>query len=330
MKLSLQQSSRFRLVSTICMISVVFIHSKFIMSRWANFVEIDSYVGQISSIIQYMISENICRVAVPIFFFISGFWAFQNESESMMLVVKKVWKGLFVPYLLFSIIGAIPYFALGSFSFNIKTVCSIFVHPIPYQFWFLQHLIILRLCIPFFVKIKRWIPLILIGLMIYWFESLHRWGGLEESILFFLFGAYSSDIKIIRKTWGYNTLFIFIILLIASIILYIQHFQFENYIIYKMMILSGVLSIVSYLLIEDDKIIANKVNGGLSFWIFAMHEPLLDILKTIYLTYFNTQFLILLGYFLLPTLVLCVCICTFFILKRLCPKLLDVCIGYRK
>ena len=148
--ISAQTSQKFRFVSTLSMIAVVFIHAKFIMSRWDIYMDTDTTIGRISDIVQFSISEMCCRLAVPLFFLISGFFMAYHNDGSIYTYISKI-KGrvrsLLVPYLMFSIVWlAILTFANRIEIGGIKDfILHIFVSPVPFQFWFLQHLMILVL-----------------------------------------------------------------------------------------------------------------------------------------------------------------------------------------
>ena len=66
-------------------------------------------------IFQNFFSNGITRIAVPLFFIISGylfFLQFQPTIENYFEKIKKRIKTLFIPYLIWSIIGVLLYFVL--------------------------------------------------------------------------------------------------------------------------------------------------------------------------------------------------------------------------
>lgn len=343
--ISVQTSQKFRLVSTLSMIAVVFIHAKFIMSRWGTCMDTDTMMGRISDIVQFSISEILCRLAVPIFFLISGFFMAYHNDGSIQTYISKIKsrvKSLLVPYLIFSIIWV----AISMFTGQIEIsnvmdfILYIFISPIPFQFWFLQHLMILVLLSVLLYKlIKRFgiLSMTIMGI-IYMFDNDLR-TGFGGSLFYYGMGM-SWCLCINSLTEGaliHKNLFIsaFTILFIACILARLFEFDVE-YTLYcianKVMIFCGVCWLMWWILFDKSPFNTPKwmaISSGTSFLIFCLHEPLLSFLKSMYLHIFSAQYEIFVGYFILPTVAILLCLTVDHIVKRANLKLYKILTGGR-
>ena len=92
-------SNKLKILSLIAMVLVVFIHS-YIETTTNN-----TLMSEDRAFLQYFISQGVARVAVPIFFTISGylyFLSYQNTTNDYIIKTKKRLKTLVLPYLLMS------------------------------------------------------------------------------------------------------------------------------------------------------------------------------------------------------------------------------------
>lgn len=341
--ISVQTSQKFRLVSTLSMIAVVFIHAKFIMSRWDTCMNTDTTIGRISDIVQFSISEMLCRLAVPLFFLISGFFMAYHNDGSIQTYVSKIKsraRSLLVPYLIFSIVWlAILMFAGRIEISNVMDfILHIFVSPIPFQFWFLQHLIILVLLSVLLYKlIKRFsiVSMITMGI-IYLLDNNIR-TGFGGSLFYYGMGMSLCINSLTKGALKHKNLFIrvFTILFFACVLTRLCEFEIK-YILYnianKVMIFCGVGWLMWWILLDKNQFNTPKwmtISSGTSFLIFCLHEPLLSFLKSMYLHIFSSQYKIFVGYFILPSVAILLCFIADYIIKKTNLKLYKVLTGGR-
>jgi len=101
-------SNKIRFVSFTSIILILYLHSYNIKMNFAN-ESIKVYKGTFSYIIQDFVSDGICRIAVPVFFILSGFLFFINiEHLTKRIYIQKIRKrikSLLVPFLIWSGIG---------------------------------------------------------------------------------------------------------------------------------------------------------------------------------------------------------------------------------
>jgi peptidoglycan/LPS O-acetylase OafA/YrhL len=170
------------------------------------------------------VSDGFCRVAVPMFFAISGYLAsakimvFSPDIHREML--KKRLVSLVVPYLFVSLLGILlvvvllllpwskPYFNNFSLSSPFSHWLKIWiVSPVPFQLWFLRFLWFYFLMYPllyFGVKYGKW--LFMIFMLWFWSDFLIQYRmnmqKLEvEGMVFFSIGIF---LAVHRKPIGYR------------------------------------------------------------------------------------------------------------------------------
>jgi peptidoglycan/LPS O-acetylase OafA/YrhL len=193
-------SSKLRNISFLLMILVAYIHGynenlrfdgsgNFQTAWWLSFTE-------------RFISDGICRIAVPLFFAISGFLAMETMGEFSFhkfgMMLRSRFRSLLLPYLLVSLLGIIvviglqlvpfakPYFNnydIHRLSFRNWIFVWLF-SPVPFQLWFIRFLIgyilffpviyfLLRHLRPFILLLPLyiWVSPLFIGITSIWSQA---------------------------------------------------------------------------------------------------------------------------------------------------------------
>lgn len=192
------------------MVLVVFLHSYNL--GYSDFEASGNTVINLNYLTQNFISQGIARIAVPLFFFISGvlyYYRFDLKLITYANKTNKRLKTLLMPYVLWSIIGALLYLVLQinpltigffgdneeqivNYSFN-KLLSIIFFQPIPFQLWFLRDLFILILLAPIIDILNKytkgfWLTILILA----WFYnvSTNIFFIHVQPLLFFGLGGY--------------------------------------------------------------------------------------------------------------------------------------------
>ncbi|MFC4209928.1 acyltransferase family protein [Pedobacter lithocola] len=336
-------SLKLKVISFFSMILVVFLHSYNLV------VNLDSEVilldNGYSSFIQIFLSQGICRVAVPLFFSISGYLFFLNSEGHLgefFLKFSKRLKTIVIPYLFWSISWLLLFFILQSITrlglfFSGKHIidysakeflATIFINPIPYQLWFLRDLMFLVVIAPLlFYLIKKTKYLFLVSILIIWIFDFNLMIIANESLFFFVLGSFISinnnqalKEKITKVSFIYILLWIIILLVRTSLIQYSFESTFVISLLHKIGVLIGGLAMWSMY----DTMIASKREFEIynySFFIFVFHEPMLSFVKKIFFYLSNkSELLSLVIYFVAPVLVIAICLFVGSLLKRVVPK----------
>ncbi|MFK7775644.1 MAG: acyltransferase family protein [Saprospiraceae bacterium] len=352
-------SLKLKVVSFFAIILVVFLHSYDLVIK-VDAGNVLSLSKGYCTFIQEFISQGITRVAVPIFFAISGYLFFLGLKGSLPEFKKKMKKRvktLFLPYLLWSILGILLYLVLQSLpvvqnyftrklisEYSVKELLdTIFLNPIPYQFWFIRDLIILTILSPILFWLLRYFKIWLVSLLlVLWFYNFDLIIMANEALLFFVIGGH---LALHQQNWilqhfsSKKAIILFLSWL--SIILVkttMTHFDFSTLmvtnIIHKIGILIGVLAvwgmydfIVKKLKTKDSKY---SFLFSFTFFIYAFHEPILTILKKgFYSILGQGEMISIIIYFTAPTIAILFSILIGYYFKKIIPQFYSLLTGGR-
>ncbi|WP_409415531.1 acyltransferase family protein [Flavobacterium sp. PS2] len=348
-------SDKLKVISFFSMLMVVFLHSYNLGEEILN----DTSVTKgYDFFIQFFISQGIARVAVPIFFVISGYLLFLNKKNTFdeyLLILKKRFKSLVIPYLfwsfslffIFLLLQSLP--QIGMFfkqkhiiDYNFHEVLeTIFVHPIPFQFWFIRDLFVLMIFSPLLYALVRFFKILtLFVFLITWWFQIDFVIFSNEAILFFVLGLFLVINKIdlnVSKLFK-NSIFLVLLwflLVFSETLLIYKGFLNKSIInsLHKFGILVGLFAVWSFYDFLFKKAGINSKFLSLtqmSFFIYAFHEPLLEIIKIVFYKILGeSQFLKLLLYVTSPLFVISISIFLGLYLKRVFPNFFSIITGGR-
>ncbi|GBC62212.1 acyltransferase [Desulfonema ishimotonii] len=149
-------SEKIKSVQMVLIFLIVYLHGYHLMPYKTDSVNI---------FVQNLVSQEIARIAVPLFFMISGYLFFIGNHQGWQTYPEK-WrrrcKTLLVPYILWSAIGLLvywllqkipfagPYFShklIKDYSFQ-ELLLTLLWQPVPYQLWFIRDLMFYTLLTP--------------------------------------------------------------------------------------------------------------------------------------------------------------------------------------
>jgi len=346
---------KLKILSFVLIIMVVFLHSYSISST--NSVSEKLATRGYNSFLQHFLSEEITRIAVPLFFLISGFLFFFNlkgTKEEFLVKFKKRTKSLLVPYLFWSSIWILIYFCFQAFpqtqaffagkpvrDFSISEFLNtLFILPIPFQLWFLRDLIILVLISPLlYLLIKNFKYLPFLVLLLGWYLNINYYFVVNEALLFFTAGASVSLIKnkILELDFrAKDASFIFLWFGIALTATILDYTNFENLIIqnilHKTGILVGITAIwILYDLLTNKNIEKDKVSEiySFSFFIFVFHLPLITFVKVILFKMGNSELISFSIYLVAPIIVIVISLIVGYLLKKIARPFYEIITGGR-
>ena len=334
-------SKKIKIISFSSMLLVVFLHGQLIsmstgMVLW----------------IQLLITQEITRVAVPLFFLISGYLFFHNYKEPTYSFftekIKNRFYTVFIPYVLWSTLGLLFLYVaqiiLPASSIEKMVVryglrdilYAIFVSPVgTYQLWFLRDLYILVMLIPIiYWGIKYLKVYFVVCLMLFWINGVQCFIQID-AIFFFVAGAYwafSSQKRIerIHNSHIANMILFFVWVSYCCLIVDAK----MGHILHCIGILLGIVCIWHcydsvYLFLSKNVLNANIYSY--SFFIYLTHEPLLTIVKktSLMLVDNDSMVAIFIIYILSPILVIRICISIGQIMKSKIPSIYSFITGRR-
>jgi surface polysaccharide O-acyltransferase-like enzyme len=322
------------------MIMVVFLHSYNLDNKQGS--QLVFFEKDYNWLIQNFISYGITRIAVPLFFLISGFLFVYSSSFSLQdykVKVAKRFKTLFIPYLFWTLFGSLLYFIMQSVPQSqgfftkklikdydfIEWLNAIFIEPIPYQLWFLKDLIVMVLISPLIIfAVKKLRMLFLAIIFIFWMLNQDSIFLTSEALLFFSTGIYLSlfrpksiELKS-KKTYLMLCIWIVILTLKTILSLFIANVFLES-ILLKVSILVGIIAFWWFLDGITIRLGRNKVflsGMTFSFFIYLFHEPLLTIVKKALFAALSVNSLTSLAVYLVaPVLTILICVLVGFVFK---------------
>lgn len=316
-------------------------------------------VNNVNYFVQSFFSQGIAAVAVPIFFGISGylfFFSFTPTTKGYISKVTKRFRTLFIPYLFWSMLGFLLLLILQSLPllknfFNQKLISNlsllnffdtILLHPIPYQFWFVLHLWVLILCVPFIQLALHYLGGLFIAITtVVWFFNFNLPYLQSESFLFFTIGAYFGKHKI--QTYNslktrYTCLLTISWLVLVTFKTMLVGSSFSPHLmvglLHKISVLVG---IITCWLLLDELAKFKNINQykwfavtPYTFFIFATHEPLLTVIKKLLLVgLMPNNWLPLIVYFAAPVISLGLALSMGYFIKKQFPVLYNWITGGR-
>lgn len=244
-----------------------------------------------------LFSHYVASIAVPLFFFISGFLFFLGvkkfKKETYVCKLQRRTKSLVIPYVIWNTIYLliflmaqllIPSMMSGDnkaiLDYNVFDILIAYtIHPIDGPLWFVRDLFIMVMITPILwillSRLKVFVPIILL--------SLYLFGIISDGIIFFVFGAFFKIFDINFISISRNT---FKLSLSVSLILAILYILMPEIWGVSMTHFSKIININSF--IACCSLLVAKFSGNpikptivaSNFFIYAYHKmPLLLVMK---------------------------------------------------
>ena len=342
-------SEKLRLISFVCIVLVLYIHSNF------HYADVGEVGLMLNSYLQKIISGMIGRLAVPMFFAISGFLFFRGTEESIQTVYQKLRKRirtLVVPYIfatLFITIFFLIHLLTGALHFLEPELhylaepwwmilFRLFLYNIPgdgpysYYLWFLRDLIIVVCFTPLLWKLKRLRFGIEIFMIIMFLLSLFSVRFFPiKAFFWFCFGVKMLQ-KPIRASYVSFGLLFYIAVSIFQLVLPNDVWNYFEYPI----IIIGVLCLWHYY----DKLVPNAFSLESHkmlnlichsiFFIYLYHATLLNIIRWCLIHYLpHSSLTYTFAYLFSPWITILCMVPLALLLNRYLPGLYSVLVGGR-
>lgn len=353
-----ESSIRLRLLNFPLIIGVVYIHAYSATIDHAGVSFGPEHLDYFTDFVRTLISQGLARIAVPLFFLMSGYFFFLGFTWSwrgfgQKLAVRA--KSLLLPYLFWTLsvvvtrfLGqCIPvvnaYFAGGdglladlSVYDLVNALLGLTRAPEAYHFWFIRDLMLLMLLSPLIVVLLRYVAMPFLGVVFFvWITA--TWPIYTPDVvgvLFFSLGSYlamKGESLFLCDRYGKWFVLVYIPVLFADVIWYDAPF---NVCLHRCGIVIGLVAILfgSKFILTNERL-KNILLwlGGSSFFVYAAHEPLLGIARTVAFQFlpFNWPYTVLLIYLLVPLAVVAVLVVVHTVLGAYVPGVLRVVTGGR-
>jgi fucose 4-O-acetylase-like acetyltransferase len=352
--LNVDIAKRINTLRFLLIVFVVFIHNNPTEVNFADGTEIYTIPTYVN-IIRELISNIIARIAVPLFFLISGYLLYAKETK-FFTVLRKKCRTILLPYISWNVLAIIFYYTAQSVSFTKSYFATIIIRnfnildwigaftgksglfaekgmPLVYQFWFLRDLFILNLS---FIGIKKLVDRFPFGtifmLLVLWTSRINIYIVSTEALLFFTLGyyviKYSLNYKKFDNIKNHDVFIIYIITIILELF-------FINYmpIIHKINIIIGSIFCIklTYYFIQNENIY-NKLLWleKYAFFVYAVHGIALAIMQKLSVKIIPMRDgWILLQYFSVNIIGIIIFVLIGVIIRKLFPKLYGALTGGR-
>lgn len=279
----------------LAIILVILGHSIIIYNPYWNLVKTSAN----SDLLKYL-CWIIYIFHMPLFVFISGFLF--NCNTSLFTLLKKKFKRLIIPYILFSLFYLLPIrYILGYEGYVNNTLIYNIVDNIILgkdngHLWFLPSLYIIFLLFYIILKkVKRldWVLIICFVISIIGLKIPYYFGNSLQYLFWFSFGYYvANNLNTIKKISNSKFVFIIIFLLISIYVFIYGKFKFYNYIciVLRYVINLFLLPLLYFAFSKYENSTFTKVSKY-SFGMYLFHSPL--VYFSFYSKYVNNPFLTL-------------------------------------
>jgi len=312
----------------------------------------------------YITMKLVC-IAVPLFFFISGFLFFKEGIFNFALYRKKLksrFHTVLIPYLLWNIIYLIIVGIMQLIKPDTLLILHKYIADFRWQdflwifwdisqitgladdqraclvgaFWFLQCLFVLFLVSPiiyYLIKYLRHFILVIIGFL-YFTDLIPEMPGIQcNAIVYYMLGAYCSImpidfISIFRRI----PVQLHIVLMIGAILM--SYWQNENNIVYNitdLLLQAAVIAITAYM-IENYRWKENSYLISSVFFVFAVHRLFSATLMKIssyFIPSIGNDFCLYFYYLFMVTLTLLTSLLVYHLSKKMLPRITSILNGFR-
>lgn len=240
--------------------------------------------------------DDFCRLAVPAFFLISGYYFFTHfDGWNTSLWIDKLKKRVFtilIPFILWNVIALVQYILRAVIVKEPFSFAQLFAERgiiIDYPLWFLRDIMLMSLLAPLVYVIVRKLGIWFFVAMLA-FPLIGIWTSRRiltyNAVVYFSLGAYlqirGNDIVGSFRKIGWQSLCIYIAMVFTARVVCPSNPVLAGACRY-LLVLSGVVILfcVSGLLVEKDVVRVNRFLSNSSFFIFASHALFLGSVAAI-------------------------------------------------
>ncbi len=370
-----ESSLRLKLLRFPPIIGVIYIHGYATTVNYAGGEIGTANINGLTDFIRVLISQGLARLAVPLFFLMSGYLFFANFRWSEKTYFKKILtriRSLLIPFLFWNLLALalialaqafpsiqfMPYFTgennvIANFTWfdYLNNILGLKWYPFAYHFWFIRDLMLLVLLAPVIAVILRFVPFpYFLILYLCWVSS--TWPVYEPIIMGWIFGVVPVFVPAAMgllffsagalcgingkslfalDRYGVAACIAFVPIVLADTIWYTAWF---NVYLHRTGLLVGVVAALysTKLILRYERLTNWIVTlGRASFFVYAAHEPVLRIVRTLSFKYipFDWPYTMLVLYLAIPMVVVALLVWCHRMLNILCPRTLSVITGGR-
>lgn len=334
---------------------IVLFHSSFEHELRDGFSIFEGLNASFYHHLDYMFVRNICTIAVPLFFVISGFLFFYKEHnftvDIYMNKLKRRAKSLLLPYIIWNVLVLMLYFVVQNVApsmnsgrtklvmdFSIADYISCFWSmkdvngmgtPIDGPLWFIRDLMVMTILSPIYFwvikTLKVIVPLVLLLIYI--------WGVPITAYVFFAIGAYFGICKIdfvfIARKYLFPLLVTYVLVLVALVVS-MDVWVIPTYVPLIEITIGVSVAVGLAAMAIENGMRPNQFLAGSTFFLFASHSEVLKVFIRLCSRFGpSSDLFYCCCYFVCPAVVCLLLLLTFKVLLIYMPKVASVLSGGR-
>lgn len=353
-----ESSLRLSVIRFPLIVCVVFIHAHSSTVGFSDGVLGLSQSGFFSNLIRSIISQEIARVAVPVFFIISSYLFYIEYRSSLGFYLSRLKsraRTLLIPFLFWNFFNLVfiafaqsvpelrKYFSGNNFIVSefefydyLNAIIGVDRAPVAYQFWFIRDLIVLVFVSPLIYFFVSFLPFLFLTCLVFlWFFDV----GLffvpsPDALLFFSLGAYfgvRGKNLFCMDRFGRYLVFFYLLILLVSV--FFSNSMVADY-LHKIGVVFGVVVVLffSKFIIDSERWRSILIKlGGASFFVYAVHEPILTIIRKFLYRIIvpESSLMVLVLYFVIPVMTILLSVFFYRVLYRTAPGFVAMVTGGR-
>ena len=347
------QTMRFPLVILVVFAHVIGEHRAVISFDRASW---DTYV-----FVSELISHHLGKISVPLYFLISGFFFFRTlygqKKYSNGAIIKKKVNSLLWPYIFWNLALILGTLALNSIAglmnfsvstselsldyfMNLENLKSFFwTGPINFPLWFIRDLMCMMLITPLlhaYIRYTKKYGMLLL-LVLYVSTAIGKVTGFSNpAIFFFTLGGYfyENKVDILKFCCAYKRTVAVPMIVTLGISLALNGKQGNEIALRVFMILAMITTVNVMNYIQRFRALRDWLMSlsAASFFIYLVHQIfIINWMKGFVMrsSLSSSAIGMLLGYFIIPTATIIICLMLFFMLRKIMPNILSFLLGGR-
>lgn len=341
-------------------VAVVFIHTNLTDVIINGTLLVEEGQFPVHDVFRHIVTAELARIAVPLFFFISGFLFFYRSEFSLAVYgmkLKKRIRTLLVPYLFWNIVVVLLAFLGQTFlssmtsgrnelisDYSLSDWLNVFWNhregmPICYQFWFIRDLMVVILFSPAVYYLIRYskMPGLIVLSVLWIFDIWFEVPGISiTAFFFFSFGAWFSinkrNFTVDFRPLLLPAIVLYVIFLIANTLLWYYKIPGFGF-LHNIGIIFGMVAVVALVAsgIANKKLGVSPFLAGSSFFVYAYHGmPVALVVKYwVKLLQPASEVTMLTGYLLIPIVIVCVGVGVYAVMRKYLPSFTSLITGGR-
>lgn len=361
-------SQKFRFFTFICIALLAYVHGYNLKVAYLHPVSTVDEPLTFTSFFEYFVANGLLRFRIPMLFLISGYLYAAYDHRTYFQQIKRRFKTLIIPFLLWSALALLFTFFLQQFAYTSKVVYTAGIDqfgenipytdigwqgmlkrwltaPVAYQLWFIVSLFIYNLIYPVIKWLVVKIPYIWLPVTFILFFTAFQFLYLEgRGLFFFSLGVWiqKRNFNIEKQPGWFSPGLAFILFIGLTVIKTFMAFELEPdamttkitlLVFFQLSVLTGILAMWYGL----DRLVKWCMSRkrfqhatGFSFFLYGAHVPLLPYAMA--MAFMELSFFPnyrLFCYLVIPALVVITCICVGEVFKKYAPRFYRILTGGR-